>query len=111
VREFDDDAAGEIAPLGVDERVVAIPNRAMAAAVESTVDGFGGAWGFGGGTVVVVVDPALLIGLVVDAALLGDAAIVVVVVVVIIIIDPVVVTPNAVGPFPCCKPANGSSGS
>ena len=82
-----------------------IPNRAMAAAVESTVDGFGGAWGFGGGTMVVV-DPALLIGLVVDAALLGDAAIVVVVV-----IDPVVVTPNAVGPFPCCKPANGSSGS
>ena len=110
MREFDDDAtAGEIAPLGVDERVVEIPNRAMAAAVESTVDGFGGAWGFGGGTVVVVVvvvvvDPALLIGLVVDAALLGDAAIV-------IIIDPVVVTPNAVGPFPCCKPANGSSGS
>lgn len=106
MREFDDDAtAGEIAPLGVDERVVEIPNRAMAAAVESTVDGFGGAWGFGGGTVVVVVvDPALLNGLVVDAALLGDAAIV-------IIIDPVVVTPNAVGPFPCCKPANGSSGS
>ena len=103
MREFDDDAAaGEIAPLGVDERVVEIPNRAMAAAVESTVDGFGGAWGFGGGTV--VVDPALLIGLVVDAALLGDAAIV-------IIIDPVVVTPNPVGPLPCCKPANGSSGS
>ena len=100
VREFD---AGEMAPLGdtgVVERLE-IPNRAMAAAVESALvvtagtDGLGAAGFTGiGGFGVGIRDDAKLVGLV--AAALGD-------------IDPFAAPMEEV-PF-AGNPANGSSGS